>query len=56
MNNALLLIGGVLAGKIFKRSGSKSAQYLHQISFSFTADSSDVADVILNRKNPTRRY
>jgi len=51
MNNALLLIGGVLAGKIFKRSGSKSAQYLHQISFSFTADSSDVADVILNRKN-----
>jgi len=51
MNNALLLIGGVLAGKLFKKSGSKSVEYLHQISFSFTADSSDVADVILNRKN-----
>ena len=51
MNNALLLIGGVIVGKMFKKTGSSSRKYLHRISFSFTADSSDVADVILNRKN-----
>ena len=51
MNNALLLIGGIIVGKMFKKTGSSSRKYLHRISFSFTADSSDVADVILNRKN-----